>query len=74
VALFEKQSNPLGDSVQSNGKKRKADDGETGDIGGWAYMGSHNFTPSAWASPSLHGIIPANGSREMSGLVTSPLL
>jgi tyrosyl-DNA phosphodiesterase-1 len=49
VAIYEKQNNPLG--IESS-KKRKADDGVEG-IGGWAYMGSHNFTPSAWVSCSF---------------------
>ena len=48
VANYEKQSNPLG-LEGSHGKKRKVDGGEgSEEIGGWAYMGSHNFTPSAW--------------------------
>jgi hypothetical protein len=53
VAIFEKQNNPLGLDASSNGnvKKRKAEDeDDKPDIGGWAYMGSHNFTPSAWVS------------------------
>jgi hypothetical protein len=51
VAIFEKQNNPLGLDTGSNGngKKRKAgDEDDKPEIGGWAYMGSHNFTPSAW--------------------------
>ena len=56
VAIYEKQNNPLG--IES-GKKRKADDGVEG-IGGWAYMGSHNFTPSAWVSFRVHLQVPAD--------------
>ena len=50
VAIFEKQDNPLGlDVSNGNSKKRKAEgDDDKPEIGGWAYMGSHNFTPSAW--------------------------
>jgi hypothetical protein len=52
IALFEKHNNPLGfdDSQESNGRKRKAAELDEAEVGGWAYMGSHNFTPSAWVS------------------------
>lgn len=53
IALFEEQPNLLGskdNSQDASGSKlkRKADELDKPDIGGWAYVGSHNFTPSAW--------------------------
>jgi tyrosyl-DNA phosphodiesterase-1 len=78
IALFEKMSNPLGlsGSGEANDKKRKAAELDQPDIGGWAYMGSHNFTPSAWvrfASPRhTRREYVLMQSRAISGSMTSP--
>lgn len=53
IALFEPRPDTLGISggSSSNGK-RKADEmaGENEDVGGWVYVGSHNFSGAAWVS------------------------
>lgn len=49
IAIFEPKPNQLGLSSSSSGK-RKADEmtESKDDVGGWIYVGSHNFSPSAW--------------------------
>ncbi|WVR06341.1 hypothetical protein IAU60_003372 [Kwoniella sp. DSM 27419] len=53
VALFEPQENRLGvekQSISSKTGKRKAEELEDKNVGGWVYVGSHNFSPSAWGN------------------------
>jgi hypothetical protein len=52
IALFEPNSSSLGFSSSSKSGKRKADEvsRENEGVGGWIYVGSHNFSPSAWVS------------------------
>ncbi|CAK9780729.1 unnamed protein product [Cutaneotrichosporon oleaginosum] len=53
IALFEPSSSGLGFSTAAtNLGKRKADDivTENEGVGGWVYVGSHNFSPSAWGT------------------------
>ena len=40
----------------SSSGKRKADEivDENEGVGGWAYVGSHNFSPAAWVGLSRH--------------------
>lgn len=48
IVTFVKQTSGLG----AIGSKRKADeieeDADDDGVGGWIYVGSHNFSPSAW--------------------------
>ena len=38
-----------------NGKRKAGElDQPKSDVGGWAYVGSHNFTPAAWVRYFLH--------------------
>jgi len=49
-------------SVSSSSKKARADDRMNGmdeNVYGWAYIGSHNFTPSAWGTLSGTGFTPS---------------
>ena len=53
--MFEPRPNHLGLQASAEGSsssKRKADEiAETDEgIGGWAYVGSHNFSIAAWVS------------------------
>ncbi len=52
IALFEPNSSALGFNSSSKPGKRKADEvsSENEGVGGWIYVGSHNFSPSAWVS------------------------
>lgn len=52
IALFEPNSSSLGFSSSMKQGKRKADEvaSENEGVGGWVYVGSHNFSPSAWVS------------------------
>lgn len=53
IATFEPASSGLGAISSSTSQgKRKADDvvSENEGVGGWIYVGSHNFSPSAWVS------------------------
>lgn len=62
--MFTKQPDTLGmngDSQESNGKKRKAEQPDKPDIGGWVYVGSHNFTPSAWVSCAIRLVMLYRG-------------
>lgn len=69
IALFEPAPSPLGASASSSGK-RKADELDEGEgVGGWAYVGSHNFSPSAWVRTCSEMALT---SRAPSTLITSP--
>lgn len=52
IALFEPASSGLNFSPSSKPGKRKADEvvSENEGVGGWIYVGSHNFSPSAWVA------------------------
>jgi tyrosyl-DNA phosphodiesterase-1 len=56
VAQYEPRARALGFEAQSDsspekGKKRKADEMEGKEsVGGWVYVGSHNFSSAAWVS------------------------
>lgn len=56
VAQYEPRGRALGFEAQSDsspekGKKRKADEMEDKEpVGGWVYVGSHNFSSAAWVS------------------------
>jgi tyrosyl-DNA phosphodiesterase-1 len=66
IALFEQKPNSLvasSSSTASPSSKRKADEEEAGadGVGGWVYVGSHNFSSAAWGTlnftkrpPTLH--------------------
>jgi len=70
IALFEPQANTLGLAESSSSGKRKADEiTEAKDaVGGWIYVGSHNFSPSAWVGGSA--LLPAD-PRERSTSTTN---
>lgn len=58
MTTFEPQEQSLGvisnPSAATNGKRKAEEMQEDGkDVGGWIYVGSHNFSPSAWVSESL---------------------
>jgi tyrosyl-DNA phosphodiesterase-1 len=44
--------NAASDDSPEKGKKRKADEMDKvgKDVGGWVYVGSHNFSSAAWVS------------------------
>lgn len=49
IALFEPIPTTLGSSASSSkaeGKQKAKDN----DVGGWFYVGSHNFSPAAWGT------------------------
>ena len=57
VSLYEPRARSLCFEAVSDGspdkvKKRKADDmdEDTTEVGGWVYVGSHNFSSAAWVS------------------------
>ncbi|WVF69182.1 hypothetical protein IAT40_003957 [Kwoniella sp. CBS 6097] len=58
IAIFEPAENRLGveKGTPIESKKRKAEEIDAGgdkngkDVGGWIYVGSHNFSPSAWGN------------------------
>jgi tyrosyl-DNA phosphodiesterase-1 len=61
VALYREPRAPVAPAqASSTGKgKSSAQDGTVGDpIGGWCYIGSHNFTPSAWGTISGSSFTP----------------
>ncbi|WWC88676.1 uncharacterized protein L201_003589 [Kwoniella dendrophila CBS 6074] len=53
IAIFEAEENRLGveksTTTPTKSAKRKVDELKE-DIGGWIYVGSHNFSPSAWGN------------------------
>nr|XP_031864193.1 uncharacterized protein CI109_000105 [Kwoniella shandongensis]KAA5531265.1 hypothetical protein CI109_000105 [Kwoniella shandongensis] len=56
IAIFEPESRHLGfDSSPTKGGKRKASEIEDGNggVGGWIYVGSHNFSSAAWGTLDL---------------------
>jgi tyrosyl-DNA phosphodiesterase-1 len=56
IAIFEPRYNQLAISAGSSSGKRKADEitEEAEDVGGWVYVGSHNFSSAAWVSLPIH--------------------
>jgi hypothetical protein len=53
IALFEPKANQLGieGSSTSSGKRKASEITENkDDVGGWVYVGSHNFSAAAWVS------------------------
>ncbi|BEJ13832.1 hypothetical protein CspHIS471_0310060 [Cutaneotrichosporon sp. HIS471] len=60
IALFEPNSSGLGFSSSSKQGKRKADEvvSENEGVGGWVYVGSHNFSPSAWGTVNFKNSPP----------------
>ena len=56
MSLYEPKSKALGfqssqEESPDKGKKRKADQMEEKEhVGGWVYVGSHNFSSAAWVS------------------------
>lgn len=55
VALFQPKPRPLGfeksnDPPKTAKRKASVMEDDVSQFGGWIYIGSHNFTPSAWAS------------------------
>lgn len=64
IALFEPLPNTLGASGSSSKAegKQKAKDS---DVGGWFYVGSHNFSPAAWGTLNFKNKPPTlNVSRK----------
>lgn len=49
ICLFEPRPQSLGLTSSTSSGKRKAED-EDNDVGGWVYVGSHNFSQAAWVS------------------------
>ncbi|WRT67770.1 uncharacterized protein IL334_004743 [Kwoniella shivajii] len=50
IAIFEPENNRLGiEKSPSKLGKRKVEELES-EVGGWIYVGSHNFSPSAWGN------------------------
>lgn len=49
LALFEPIPSPLGSTTSSKAEGKKKEHAES-DIGGWFYVGSHNFSESAWGT------------------------
>ncbi|KAG1890452.1 tyrosyl-DNA phosphodiesterase-domain-containing protein [Suillus fuscotomentosus] len=68
IATYRPKKSIFETSSQSNGKGKELSDSETepesddieiqNDPIGWAYVGSHNFTPSAWGTLSGSGFNP----------------
>jgi tyrosyl-DNA phosphodiesterase-1 len=68
VATYRPKKSIFEMSNQSKGKEKELSDSETepesddieiqNDPIGWAYVGSHNFTPSAWGTLSDSGFNP----------------
>jgi tyrosyl-DNA phosphodiesterase-1 len=68
IATYRREKKSLGTGNQSKGKEKELSDSETepesddiqiqNDPIGWAYVGSHNFTPSAWGTLSGSGFNP----------------
>ncbi|OAX34687.1 phospholipase D/nuclease [Rhizopogon vinicolor AM-OR11-026] len=68
IATYPQKKSLFGTSSQLKGKERELSDSETepesddieiqNDPIGWAYVGSHNFTPSAWGTLSGSGFNP----------------
>ncbi|KAK8858572.1 hypothetical protein IAR55_002801 [Kwoniella newhampshirensis] len=56
IAIFEPEGRHLGfEASPSKNGRRKASEIEDGDegVGGWIYVGSHNFSPAAWGTVDL---------------------
>ncbi|ORX40109.1 hypothetical protein BD324DRAFT_258111 [Kockovaella imperatae] len=56
IGVFEPRQDNLGFVKASpSSSKRKASEmeNESADVGGWVYVGSHNFSPAAWGRPNL---------------------
>ncbi|GMK53628.1 hypothetical protein CspeluHIS016_0102140 [Cutaneotrichosporon spelunceum] len=60
IALFEANSSNVGFSSPQKQGKRKADEMTTENegVGGWVYVGSHNFSPSAWGTVNFKNSPP----------------
>jgi tyrosyl-DNA phosphodiesterase-1 len=68
IATYRPKKSIFETSNQSKGKEKELSDSETepesddieikNDPIGWAYVGSHNFTPSAWGTLSGSGFNP----------------
>jgi tyrosyl-DNA phosphodiesterase 1 len=69
IATYRQKKSLFGSGSQSKGKGQELSDSETepesddieiqNDPIGWAYIGSHNFTPSAWGTLSGSGFNPS---------------
>lgn len=64
VATFEDQPQLLG-VTSTSGQKRKADDvvDSPKAVGGWVYIGSHNFSGAAWGTLNFKGKTPTLSLR-----------
>ena len=72
IALFEPRGQKLGMQAMSssrNGKRKAADPDST--VGGWVYVGSHNFSSAAWVREcgsalraSAHDLCQGHGKRK----------
>lgn len=61
VALFEPVPSPLGTTTLAKAEGKKKEKDINSDVGGWVYVGSHNFSTAAWGTlnfrnkpPTLH--------------------
>jgi tyrosyl-DNA phosphodiesterase-1 len=77
IATFEPRPDNLGfgagaGTATSTGK-RKLEDVE-GDVGGWAYVGSHNFSPSAWVRTRYPEGVNTDGFQGTVNLKKTPTL
>lgn len=54
IATFRTKGTPFesGDEREASVREPETEDEEAGPPIGWAYVGSHNFTPSAWGTLS----------------------
>ncbi|OCF43592.1 hypothetical protein I317_02610 [Kwoniella heveanensis CBS 569] len=77
IAIFEPAENRLGiEKVGTPTKlKRKADEMDIGskDVGGWIYVGSHNFSPSAWGNVDVKKNPPTLNIRNYELGIVFPL-
>lgn len=70
LGMFKDKTGTLDNRARASTESRSERDGDedagSAKLAGWVYVGSHNFTPSAWGTLSGSGFNPAlNVSRAL---------
>ncbi|WVQ83069.1 hypothetical protein IAT38_005207 [Cryptococcus sp. DSM 104549] len=74
VALFEPESRALGFETVSVKRKAQDEDEENDSaVGGWVYIGSHNFSPAAWGTVDVKKNTPTLRVRNYELGIVLPL-
>ncbi|WVN85061.1 uncharacterized protein L203_100203 [Cryptococcus depauperatus CBS 7841] len=76
VAIFDPENQSLGSSSESTSlgkRKLLVSENDDNQVGGWIYMGSHNFSPAAWGTLDLKKSPPSVHIRNFELGIVFPL-